>query len=57
MNYNSEATKFEDNEGFYKNCSEKVIDFCQRNKKQYHIKKGTPNAKTTTKELFKMGAN
>lgn len=56
MNYNKESTKFEDNEGFYKECSEKVIDFCLRNKKQYHIKKGTPYAETATKELFKNGS-
>jgi three-Cys-motif partner protein len=53
MNYNTEATKFDGNEEFYKECSDKVIAFCQRNKKQYHIKKGTPNAEAETKELFK----
>lgn len=53
MNYNPEATKFPGAEIFYKECSQKVIDFCLKLGKQYHIKKGTPNADVSTKELFK----
>jgi three-Cys-motif partner protein len=53
MNYNPEATKCENNEGFYRECSEKVIDFCQKNKIQLHIKKGTPYSGANTKNLFR----
>jgi hypothetical protein len=55
MNYNAEANHYQDNEEFFKDCSEKVIDFCRKNGKQYHIKKGTPNAEINTGELFKNG--
>jgi three-Cys-motif partner protein len=53
MNYNKEATGYSENENFYKDCTQKVIAFCESNGKQYHIKKGTPNADATTCELFK----
>lgn len=57
MNYNVESTKFEDNEAFYKECSEKVINFCQKNKIQLHIKEGTPYSGAKTKSLFKPDKN
>ena len=53
MNYNPAVTKFQQAEAFYSECSSTVIDFCQKKGKHFHIKKGTPNADTATKELFK----
>jgi three-Cys-motif partner protein len=53
MNYNPAVTKFQQAEAFYTECSNTVIDFCQKKGKHFHIKKGTPNADIATKELFK----
>lgn len=53
MHYNPAVTKFPEAEAFYTDCSRKVIDFCEKKGKHFHIKKGTPNADITTKELFR----
>lgn len=41
LNYNKKVTEFKNYQSFYNNLVEKVIDFCTRNSKQYHIKEGT----------------
>ena len=40
LNYNVTANKFEDKD-FFENCTNKVIDFCNKNNIEYHIKFGT----------------
>ncbi|MDQ1280372.1 MAG: Three-Cys-motif partner protein TcmP [Thermoproteota archaeon] len=53
INYNGESLKFENNEAFYKDCSEKVMEFCKKNNIKLHIKTGTPYSGYKTKDLFK----
>lgn len=38
---------------FYKEMAQKVIDFCQKNNIEYHIKFGTPLSRKNTKNIFK----
>ncbi|HGJ64668.1 TPA: radical SAM protein [bacterium] len=52
-NYNIEASKFPNNESFYKKIAESVIKFCETNNIKYHIKQGTPYSEEKTKEIFK----
>ena len=40
-NYNKVVTEFKDQKEFYNICAKQVIDFCDRNSIQYHIKHGT----------------
>lgn len=41
LNYNSVVSKYKNYKDFYKEVSLKVIDYCKKNNKDYHIKKGT----------------
>ena len=41
LNYNKSVIKYKNYISYYNLLSEKVIEFCTANKKQYHIKKGT----------------
>lgn len=41
MNYNAKVTAYTEHKRFYNEQAEKVIDFCQRNEIDYHIKIGT----------------
>jgi len=41
LNYNVVSSKFKDNELFYEKCANKVIEFCEKNNIDYHIKFGT----------------
>lgn len=41
MNYNSMVSKYSGYKKYFNLLSEKVIKFCQRNNKEYHIKEGT----------------
>ncbi|MEG6572119.1 radical SAM protein [[Clostridium] cellulosi] len=41
LNYNSKVTQYPDYKNFYNNASFQVINYCQKNNKQYHIKNGT----------------
>lgn len=41
LNYNSLVTKYKKSRDYYNSLSEKIIDYCVKNKKEYHIKKGT----------------
>ncbi len=52
MNYNKRVSDFDKGEEFFANCSNTVIEFCRKNIKQYHIKKGTPNNSSETAEIF-----
>jgi len=44
MNYNSLITKYSKYKDFFNQISQKVVDFCEKNGKEYHIKKGTISA-------------
>lgn len=52
MNYNVHSNKFSNNKQFYKECAEKVIDFCKKKEIKYHIKEGTPYSTNHTKQIF-----
>lgn len=39
--YNSKVSECKDKVNFYNNCSEKVVNFCKKNRIKYHIKEGT----------------
>ncbi|MBU3918871.1 radical SAM protein [Patescibacteria group bacterium] len=41
LNYNIKVTEFQNNKEFYDNCADFVINFCEKNKIEYHIKFGT----------------
>ncbi len=41
LNYNSKVSQYKDYKRFFNEMAEKVIHFCEINKKQYHIKEGT----------------
>ena len=41
LNYNKRVSEYRQHREFYNELAETVIDFCQRNGKQYHIKDGT----------------
>ena len=41
LNYNVQSSKFKNNESFYENCGQQVIDFCKTHKIEHHIKFGT----------------
>jgi hypothetical protein len=41
LNYNVNVKKYVDYQNFFNSQSLKVIEFCKKNKKAYHIKKGT----------------
>lgn len=41
LNYNSKSTSYNNHKEFYNILSEKVIDFCENNEIEYHIKNGT----------------
>jgi len=45
LNYNTASNQFEENNIFYKNCVDIIIDFCKKNKIKYHIKHGTQKRK------------
>lgn len=53
-NYDSNsASVWKNNEGFYKEMVEKVINFCKKNNIKYHIKSGTPLSRYNTKDIFR----
>jgi len=41
LNYNVKSSQFVDSKNFYQNCANMVIQFCQANGIEYHIKYGT----------------
>ncbi|MCD4761759.1 radical SAM protein [bacterium] len=41
LNYCVKVTEFQDNKNFYNSCAGTVIDFCEQNNIDYHIKYGT----------------
>jgi len=58
LNYNVKVTEFQDNKNFYDECANTVIDFCQRNGIEYHIKYGTQKKDNKrTEKIFKRAAS
>lgn len=41
MNYNKEVSKFKQYKQFFNDIADRVIAFCEKNNKEYHIKSGT----------------
>ena len=53
LNYNVKTTQFEDNKNFYQECADTVIEFCNNNGIEHHIKFGTQKKDNfKTKKLF-----
>ena len=53
-NYNGNSTSmWKNNEEFYRETVQKVINFCKKNNIKYHIKSGTPLSKYNTKDIFR----
>jgi DNA repair photolyase len=53
LNYSVRVTEYQDNKNFYEKCARTVVDFCQRNKINYHIKYGTAKKDNKlTKKIF-----
>lgn len=54
LNYNVKVTEFQDNKDFYDKCADTVINFCEKNKMEYHIKYGTKKKDIKkTEKIFK----
>ena len=53
LNYNVTANKFEDKD-FFENCVNQVIDFCNKNDIEYHIKFGTQKKYNKKTEMVLM---
>lgn len=54
LNYNIRVTEFQDNKNFYDECANTVIDFCDKNNIDYHIKYGTQKKDNKrTEKIFK----
>ncbi len=54
LNYNVVSSQFKDNGLFYERCANQVIEFCERNNIEYHIKFGTQKLYNKgTAEIFK----
>ncbi len=41
MNYSKETSSYKEHKQFYNECAQKVIEFCMKRHKTYHIKDGT----------------
>jgi len=53
-NYNSNnSLKWKNNDDFYREIAEKVINFCDKRNIKYHIKIGTPLSKSNTVNIFR----
>ena len=57
FNYNVKISEFEDNKRFYEDCANLVIDFCDRNKIDKHIKYGTKKVNNKKTERIFRGFN
>lgn len=54
LNYNVESSKFKNNASFYEECAHQVIEFCEMNNIDYHIKFGTQEKyNKKTEKIFK----
>jgi len=54
LNYNVISTKFKNNAEFYEECANQVIEFCDKNNIDYHIKFGTQKLyNKETESVFK----
>ncbi|BAU22622.1 radical SAM protein [Caldimicrobium thiodismutans] len=51
--YNNSYCAWKNNEEFYREMAQKVIEFCKKNDIKYHIKFGTPLSKNESVNIFK----
>ena len=51
-NYNSKIRAYKDYKNFYSKNVKVVIDYCEKNKLDYHIKEGTPYSSSDTNDIF-----
>jgi hypothetical protein len=52
MEKSLDSNSWANSDDFYRDMSQKVIDFCKKNKIQYHIKIGTPLSTEKPNKLF-----
>lgn len=53
LNYNVESSQFGGSSSFYEECAQKVVNFCEKNNIEYHIKFGTQKEyNKTTEKVF-----
>jgi len=52
LNYNVKVSESIGNKEFYENCAHLVIDFCKKNKIDYHIKYGTQERDNKKLKLY-----
>jgi len=58
LNYNVKSSSFTDNKQFYEKCANQVIEFCERNNIEHHIKNGTQiKYNKKTERIFKRICN
>jgi len=57
LNYNVKTSEFEDNKNFYQECAELVIDFCEKNNIERHIRYGTQKKDNKKTERIFRGIN
>lgn len=54
INYNTTSYQYKENNLFFRECANLVVDFCERNKIEYHIKHGTQEKNNKkTEKIFK----
>ncbi len=54
LNYNVQSSKFKDNNAFYEDCADKVLEFCRKNNIDCHVKFGTKKEyDEKTESMFK----
>ena len=53
LNYNTSSSSFNDGDGFYSECAQKVVSFCKTHRNSYHIKFGTARGfRNGTESIF-----
>ncbi|MBU4360299.1 radical SAM protein [Candidatus Parcubacteria bacterium] len=57
LNYNVKVVNSLENKEFYQKCSDEVINFCDKNKIEYHIKNGTQKIDNKKTEKIFYGIN
>jgi len=58
INYNTTSYQYKENELFFRESANMVVDFCERNKIEYHIKHGTQEINNIkTEEIFRRDDN
>jgi len=57
LNYNVKTSEFDDNKNFYQECADLVVNFCEKNNIDRHIKYGTQKKDDKKTEKIFRGIN